>query len=188
MVRKPPKPFWRMSFVAASSNCLRVVSLRSAWVRRVAYFGSAEESRRDRSFCRGAGACSIPGLRWPAVFGSLEFDIDTFFNDFDREGFQCNRTRHASGLAAGDIERAEMPGALDDFSGQDAFLRQRRFAMRAKIGRSINRSIDVVDGKGGSVGHGRGPDFGGGKGRDHAAMEGAAHHLSHNICLAPVTL
>jgi hypothetical protein len=45
-----------MSFAAASSNCLRVVSLRSAWVRRGAYLGSEEALRRDRSFCRGAGA------------------------------------------------------------------------------------------------------------------------------------
>jgi hypothetical protein len=41
---------------------LRVLSLRSAWVRRGAYLGSVELSRRDRSFCRGAGAESFPDL------------------------------------------------------------------------------------------------------------------------------
>src|SRR6266436_6750704 len=121
MVRKPPKPFWRISFAAASSSCLRVVSLRSAWVRRGAYLGSEALSRRDRSLCRGAGACSVPG-RWPVSLGSLEFDIDAFFNDFDGEGLQCNRTGHTGGLAARHVEGAEMPGALNVLAGQDAFL------------------------------------------------------------------
>src|ERR1700688_78068 len=123
MVRKPPKPLLRMSLVAASSNCLRVLSLRSAWVRRGANLGSAELSRRDRSFCRGAGTASFPDLWWPACAGSLEFDIDTLFDDFDGEGLERNRTRHAGGLATRHVEGAEVPGAFDDLPGKGAFLR-----------------------------------------------------------------
>jgi len=124
MVRKPPKPFRRMSFTAASSSRLRVVSLRSAWVRRGANLGSAELSLRDRSFWRGAGACNIPGLCRPVSFGSLVFDIDIFFDDFDRKSLERDRAGHARGLSARHVKGAEMPGAFDDLSGQDAFLRQ----------------------------------------------------------------
>src|SRR5260370_12916779 len=110
MVRKLSKVFWRISFGAASSSCLRVVSLRSAWVRRGAYLGSEALSRRDRSLCRGAGACSVPG-RWPVSLGSLEFDIDAFFNDFDGEGLQCNRKGHTGRLPPPHAEAADRPGA-----------------------------------------------------------------------------
>src|SRR5258708_7647283 len=82
--------------------------------RRVAYLGSEELSRRDRSFCLGAGLCNVPERRCPVCFGSLEFDIDTFFDDFDGERLQRNRTRHTGGLATGHVEGAEMPGAFDD--------------------------------------------------------------------------
>src|ERR1700722_19973114 len=109
-----------MSLVAASSNCLRVASLRSAWVRRGAYWGSAELSRRDRSFWRGAGAESFPDLGGATRPGSLEFDIDAFFDDFNWEGLQRHRARHAGGLAVRDVKGAEMPGAFHDLPGQHA--------------------------------------------------------------------
>ncbi len=81
-----------------------------------------------------------------------------------------------------------MPGALDDLPGQDAFFRQRRFTMCTKIGRSINRSIHVVDGEGGTVRHGGGPDFAVGKIGDHADQNVVGHGIRHNIVLPPLTL
>jgi hypothetical protein len=105
------------------------------------YLGSAELFLRDRSFWRGAGDRSVPATRVLLSPGSLVFDIDTFFDDFDREGLQ--QDVHGLPLVTSKVPKCQGHSTIFP----DTLLRQRCFAMRAEIGGCVNLSIHVVDGK-----------------------------------------
>src|ERR1700752_555202 len=104
-----------MRLAAAFRMRVRVSAVRSAWVRR-----RVVPSERRADFW---------GTAMPSGLRILDLNLNLSVDDGDGISLQGNFAGHAGWVAGGDVEGSEMECALHGLAGDDAFLRERRFAV-----------------------------------------------------------